>query len=115
MSEQTPGYSEAELLDAYNAFTARLDAAVSRDTERAAAMARLRRVCAGEPPAPPPHAPLVDPFSLRERNPIGSPNCDHVMPRPWRLSEVLAVAIPIGLFALALALAASGALHFGPN
>lgn len=69
MSVPTPGYSRAELLDAYNAFTTRLDAAVGRDTERAEAMARLRRVCAGEPagdmppaPPPPPYAPLVDPF-----------------------------------------------------
>lgn len=119
MTAPTPGYSEAELLEAYNAFTARLDAAVSRDTERTEAMARLRRVCAGEPagdalppPPPPPYHPVVDPF---RRNPIGSPNCDHVMPRPWRWPEMLAVAISFGSMVLALVLAAGGALWFGPN
>ncbi len=112
MTAPTPGYSRTELLDAYNAFTTRLDAAVSRDTERAEAMTRLRRVCSGGPPDPPPYLPEVDPF---RRNPIGSPNCDHVMPRPWRWPEMLAVAIPFGLMVLALVLAVSGALSSGPN
>jgi hypothetical protein len=112
MSVPTPGYSRAELLDAYNAFTARLDAAVSRDTERAEAMTRLRRVCSGGPPDPPQYLPEVDPF---RRNPIGSPNCDHVMPRPWRRAEILALVIPLGLLVLSLVLAVSGALSFGPN
>lgn len=124
----TPGYSEAELLDAYAAFTTRLDAAVSRDAERAEAMARLRRVCAGEPagdalppPPPPPYLPVVDQFRMQRdggsvkggghtdnanrRNPIGSPSND-----PWpdtraTLRVRLAVAVAIVLMAFAIAVA----------
>lgn len=61
MTTTTQGYSEAEV----RAFATHLDAALRRNAERAEAMAKLRRVCAGEPPEPPSPPPLtwlVDPF-----------------------------------------------------
>lgn len=101
------------------------NATVSHEPGIAEAMARLRRVCAGEPagdvPPPPPYAPLTDPFrrlggggsvgggghtdNANTRNPIGSPSND-----PWpdtraTLRVRLAVAVAIVLMAFAIAVA----------
>ena len=120
MTVPTPGYSEAELLDAYFAFTARLDAAVNRDTERAEAMAKLRRVCAGDPaadvPPPPPYAPQVDLFVRPDNDAgrgLGTTTVDTLPARRgfWVLAARLFGPVLFGLLFLVLTIMMAAGWH----